>query len=147
MHHGDRGIVSELVEADCLVLFAAESDDTAEEVFRNTNTFLSIKKGTGHFLGSLYLSDDRETRLSTLGKLYAHPEQIRFIVCSKDALLLPVSAPEFVRSHIMTLAIGTNHDRKHFLQMLEEGIEQKGVKETLKAKDLIEVVEAAMKQS
>jgi Fe-S oxidoreductase len=33
------------------------------------------------------------------------------------------------------------------LQMLEEGIEQKGVKETLKAKDLIEVVEAAMKQS
>jgi len=33
------------------------------------------------------------------------------------------------------------------LQMLEEGIEQKGVKETLKAKDLVEVVEAAMKQS
>lgn len=33
------------------------------------------------------------------------------------------------------------------LQMLEEGIDQKGVKETLKAKDLIEVVEAAMKQS
>ena len=33
------------------------------------------------------------------------------------------------------------------LQMLEEGIEQKGVKESLKAKDLIEVVEAAMKQS
>ena len=33
------------------------------------------------------------------------------------------------------------------LQMLEEGIEQKNVKETLKAKDLIEVVEAAMKQS
>lgn len=33
------------------------------------------------------------------------------------------------------------------LQMLEEGIEQKGVKETLQAKDLIEVVEAAMKQS
>jgi Fe-S oxidoreductase len=33
------------------------------------------------------------------------------------------------------------------LQMLEEGIEQKGVKDTLKAKDLIEVVEAAMKQS
>ncbi len=33
------------------------------------------------------------------------------------------------------------------LQMLEEGIEQKGVKDSLKAKDLIEVVEAAMKQS
>jgi Fe-S oxidoreductase len=33
------------------------------------------------------------------------------------------------------------------LQMLEEGIEQKGVKESLKAKDLIEVVEAAMKKS
>ena len=33
------------------------------------------------------------------------------------------------------------------LQMLEEGIEQKGVKESLKAKDLIEVVEEAMKQS
>jgi Fe-S oxidoreductase len=33
------------------------------------------------------------------------------------------------------------------LQMLEEGIEQKGVKDTLKAKDLVEVVEAAMKQS
>jgi Fe-S oxidoreductase len=33
------------------------------------------------------------------------------------------------------------------LQMLEEGIEQKGVKESLKAKDLAEVVEAAMKQS
>jgi Fe-S oxidoreductase len=31
------------------------------------------------------------------------------------------------------------------LQMLEEGIEQKGVKDSLKAKDLIEVVEAAMK--
>ena len=33
------------------------------------------------------------------------------------------------------------------LQMLEEGIEQKSVKDSLKAKDLIEVVEAAMKQS
>jgi len=33
------------------------------------------------------------------------------------------------------------------LQMLEEGIEQKNVKETLKARDLIEVVETAMKQS
>jgi Fe-S oxidoreductase len=33
------------------------------------------------------------------------------------------------------------------LQMLEEGIEQKGIKDSLKAKDLIEVVEAAMKQS
>jgi Fe-S oxidoreductase len=33
------------------------------------------------------------------------------------------------------------------LQMLEEGIEQKGVKDSLKAKDLIELVEAAMKQS
>jgi len=33
------------------------------------------------------------------------------------------------------------------LQMLEEGIEQKGVKDSLKAQDLIEVVEAAMKQA
>jgi Fe-S oxidoreductase len=33
------------------------------------------------------------------------------------------------------------------LQMLEEGIEQKGVEDSLKAKDLVEVVEAAMKQS
>jgi Fe-S oxidoreductase len=33
------------------------------------------------------------------------------------------------------------------LQMLEEGIEHKGIKDSLKAKDLIEVVEAAMKQS
>jgi Fe-S oxidoreductase len=33
------------------------------------------------------------------------------------------------------------------LQMLEEGIEQKGVKDSLMAKDLIEVVEAAMKQA
>ncbi|MCX5806703.1 MAG: (Fe-S)-binding protein [Proteobacteria bacterium] len=33
------------------------------------------------------------------------------------------------------------------LQMLEEGIEQKGVKDSLKAKDLIELVETAMKQS
>jgi Fe-S oxidoreductase len=33
------------------------------------------------------------------------------------------------------------------LQMLEEGIEQKGVKDSLKAKDLVEVVESAMKQS
>ena len=31
------------------------------------------------------------------------------------------------------------------LQMLEEGIEQKGVKDSLKAKDLAELVEAAMK--
>jgi Fe-S oxidoreductase len=33
------------------------------------------------------------------------------------------------------------------LQMLEEGIEHKGKKDSLKAKDLIEVVEAAMKQA
>lgn len=33
------------------------------------------------------------------------------------------------------------------LQMLEEGIEQKGIKDSLKARDLIELVEAAMKQS
>ena len=33
------------------------------------------------------------------------------------------------------------------LQMLEEGIEHKGKKDSLKAKDLIEVVEASMKQA
>ncbi|MFH2012895.1 MAG: (Fe-S)-binding protein [Pseudomonadota bacterium] len=33
------------------------------------------------------------------------------------------------------------------LQMLEEGIEQKGVKDSLKAKDLVELVEAAMTKS
>ena len=33
------------------------------------------------------------------------------------------------------------------LQMLEEGIEQKGKKDSLKAQDLVELVEAAMKQA
>lgn len=52
----------------------------------------------------------------------------------------------------MDEVIGTGADTvvtscPYCLQMLEEGIEQKGVKDSLKAKDLIEVVEAAMKQS
>ena len=33
------------------------------------------------------------------------------------------------------------------LQMLEEGIEQKGIKDSLKAKDLIELVDSAMNQT
>ncbi len=52
----------------------------------------------------------------------------------------------------MDEVIGTGVDTvvtscPYCLQMLEEGIEQKNVKDSLKAKDLIEVVEAAMKQS
>jgi Fe-S oxidoreductase len=33
------------------------------------------------------------------------------------------------------------------LQMLEEGIEQKGIKDSLKAKDLVELVDLAMNQA
>ncbi|MBD3271576.1 MAG: hypothetical protein GF384_03440, partial [Elusimicrobia bacterium] len=117
----DAYFLAQLCDRKYSMLCVADSDDQAEDLFSNINTLGSLIHAQGFCPSYLYLADDVESRIATLGKLVCNRGGPSFLVASRDALTMPASTYEFITKSSIHCAAGKQLNRTVLLSILEQG--------------------------
>lgn len=117
----DAYVICRLLHQGFFILAVTETDDEAEDVVRNVEVLSALDKSSKTHKGSLFLSDDSESRISAVGRLSTQPEKIPYIICSKDSFTMPTVSPAFIKDHSVNLVLGETLLRRKLIDLLEEG--------------------------
>ncbi|MFH1380126.1 MAG: transcription-repair coupling factor [bacterium] len=114
----DAYIITRLLQETYRVLVVCDTDDDAENLLNNIKTLFSLAHNDQACNGLLFLSDDVESRLSVLGMLSDRSKHINCIVCSKDAMSLPVNSITYISENCAEVVMGETIIRKDFIELL-----------------------------